>query len=385
VPAWFPGCIDTQFGGYRVNMTDDCTWQDGTERFLVSQARTLWFLSQLMRSPYGSPQFREHARHGFTFLSERMWDQDNGGFFWEVDARTGEALRGGKDLYGQSFALLALSEFALASGSGEAAARAADLFEVMEAKAHDDRYGGYGEMFARDWDSVPADRYLGGDSGLKTMNTHLHLLEAVTSYYRLSGETRAKNRLEELREIQSACVFREAFGASTELHKRDWEPLPGRWNRTAYGHDLENIFLLQDASSALGEEDLMMRHHRLAFDSCLQDGLDRKNGGFFYWGRFSRPATRRQKAWWVQADALVTCLEMLGLTGDSGAASLYLQTLNWVVTRQIDWAHGEWHREVLPNGRPAGPKAGPMKCCYHNGRAMLRCLAAIESRAAEAR
>jgi mannobiose 2-epimerase len=70
-------------------------------------------------------------------------------------------------------------------------------------------------------------------------------------------------------------------------------------------------------------------------------------------------------------------MEMYRLTGEPEYASYYLRQLDWIVRRQIDWASGEWHREISPNGRAWGPKADPMKCCYHNGRAILRCLDAI--------
>ena len=60
-------------------------------------------------------------------------------------------------------------------------------------------------------------------------------------------------------------------------------------------------------------------------------------------------------------------------------AQRYLGTLDWIVDRQADWRHGEWHSEIAPNGRPLGEKASGWKTPYHNGRAMLQCLDMLAS------
>jgi mannose/cellobiose epimerase-like protein (N-acyl-D-glucosamine 2-epimerase family) len=37
----------------------------------------------------------------------------------------------------------------------------------------------------------------------------------------------------------------------------------------------------------------------------------------------------------------------------------------------VDWEHGDWHAEVLPDGRIVGEKAGIWKEPYHHGRALI--------------
>ena len=77
--------------------------------------------------------------------------QKNGGFYWEVDATGQKKLLPRKHLYGQAFGLYALSRYYLASGKQEALDLANQLFNVMEARAHDKTYGGYLEWFNEDW------------------------------------------------------------------------------------------------------------------------------------------------------------------------------------------------------------------------------------------
>ena len=85
----------------------------------------------------------------------------------------------------------------------------------------------------------------------KLMNTHMHLLEAFTNYYRLTGEE-SRRRLVEVLFIESNAVLRKGFGANTDGHGLDWTPLQNRWSKVVYyGHDLENSWLLMEACRAL--------------------------------------------------------------------------------------------------------------------------------------
>jgi mannobiose 2-epimerase len=78
--------------------------------------------------------------------------------------------------------------------------------------------------------------------------------------------------------------------------------------------------------------------------------------------------------WWVQAEVLIGALVLYRLTGDERYADLYLQTLDWIGSKHVDWSGGDWHAFVHPNGTIDGDKAGLWKSPYHNGRAMLMCL-----------
>jgi mannobiose 2-epimerase len=215
---------------------------------------------------------------------------------------------------------------------------------------------------------------------LKLMNTHLHLLEAMTTYYRASNLPLARERLLELINIESNAVVRKDLGACTDKYARDWTPrLEGNYARVSYGHDLENIWLLIDASDAAG-----LRHHpfqdlyRQLFGYSLQYGYDSNRGGFYDTGAFRQPADRRDKIWWVQAEAMVSALYMYRLTGEKKYFDVFRTTWDFVRDRQIDWEHGEWHSTVGADGNPRpSDKAHLWKSGYHNGRAMIECLALL--------
>lgn len=369
VPFWYPEVVDEKDGGYRLNHDESGAWRGPSSKYLVTQARTLWFFSRLAASRFGGAGHLEAARHGYEFLRARMRDGEFGGFYWEVDSSGRAAASGEKRIYGQAFALSALAEYARVSGDASAAAAAGELFDLLETKAHDARHGGYRDILQRDW-SAPAAL------APKRMNTHLHLLEGLTAFAAGGGAPRARARLAELIFIQSDTVVRKEAGACTEQFLEDWRPLRGRtYDRVSYGHDLENIWLLARASVALEfSPAVFLGLFRALFDNALGFGFDRTGGGFYNAGRLNAGADRREKIWWVQAEALVAALEMHRLTGEEIYWRCFLRMLEWIERRQIDWERGDWHHTIEAGGRISGMKAGEWKCPYHQGRAMLECL-----------
>lgn len=379
---WYPQVLDKEFGGYRLHHDGSGRWKGPGPKALVTQARTVWFFSRLVRSGYGSSEHLEAARHGYRFLRDRMWDARYGGFYWEVDARGENATRPHKHLYGQSFGLYALAEYARASGDREALELATDLFNLLEYPAHDTRHGGYREFFSRDWGPGPdsLQGYMSFSRETKLMNTHLHLLEALTTYYEVSRNPAARERLLELIAIQSNSVVRKSVGACTDEYAMDWTPLTGPdFDRVSYGHDVENVWLLEEACRVAGLSSGPFRDlFRTLFEYSLRHGFDWEAGGFYDSGAFGAAADRRNKVWWVQAEGLVAALRMYRLFGDIRYYQVFSKLLEWIDQHQADWEDGEWFAVVTPAGERQGDKAGPWKSPYHNGRAMLECLQLLE-------
>ena len=381
---WLSKSLDRTNGGYTINFGPKGESKGLGTKMIVTQARTVWLFSRLVRAGYGGPEHLQAAEHGYRFLKEKMWDAKNGGFYWEVDASGNQKLKSRKHLYGQAFGLYALSEYYLASKKREVLDLAIRLFNVLESKSHDKTYAGYVEFFNEDWTPAPASEtpYMGGGTAaLKLMNTHLHLLEAMTTFYRASKLPLARERLLELIDIESNAVVRKGLGACTDKYERDWTPrLEGDFARVSYGHDLENIWLLIDACKAAEiSNHPFLDLYRFLFDYSLRHGYDEEKGGFFDSGAFNKPADQRSKTWWVEAEAIVSALYMHRLTGDSKYVAVFEKSYDFIDKYQTDWENGEWHATITPEGKALGDKAQIWKAGYHNGRAMIECLEILKA------
>lgn len=325
---------------------------------------------------------RTFAHHGYRFIRDRCWDAEYGGFYWAVDATGNRASVVEKHTLAQAFGLYAMSAYAQVSGDKEAASLAKQTTDLLALYAHDHRHGGYREFFARDW-STPQDAqtlYMGVTPDQKTANTHLHLLEAMAEFHRLIGGERSAEVLQELITIQVDRVRVVNGVVCTNLFTKDWQPLEGKADRQVlFGHDLENIWLLLEATTLLGRPpDTLLEVLLRCFDCTVQHGYDFHSGGFYAWGPVNKLATRFGKDWWVQAEALVCALYLYRYSGDSRYLNYFSHILRWIETGQVDWKRGEWHRIVTPLGRVLGNKSDDWKTPYHNGRAMLKCLQLIE-------
>ncbi|MEM1167885.1 MAG: AGE family epimerase/isomerase [Cyanobacteria bacterium P01_H01_bin.35] len=382
IPFWYPQIIDLENGGYQLNHNCEGKFKGKTNKYLVTQARTLWFFSRLVNSRYVTNEYLKAAQHGYKFLSEQMWDQEYGGFYWEVYPSGKTVNIPDKDMYGQAFGLYALSEYAIASGDQSAITLANKLFQLWEEYAYDSEYGGYREIFQQDWSSVSSAEKI-KMKGLprlaptnKLMNTHLHLMEALTLYCKVTNNSIAKQRLLELIIIQSNTVLRKTIGACTDQYQPNWTYLSGiNFDYISYGHDLENIWLLMDAGKIAGlSVNLFLDLYKTLFNYALKYGYDLQKGGFYDSGFYHRFAHKRAKTWWVQAESLVAALRMYKITKDKIYYNCFAETLDWIYTYQVDWQQGEWHFKILPNGKKIGDKAGAWKSPYHNARSMLECL-----------
>lgn len=380
---WLERSIDREHGGYYMHFDAKGKRKAENTKGIVTQARNLWLFSRVARNDFegeGLPSrdtLLAAAKHGWEGLRDILWDHEHGGFFWLVDPVAGKVTMPGKHLYGQSFGLYALAEYYRASGEKEARGLAERLVDHMENHAYDTRYGGYEEYFEANWSKPPegTQGYM-GPSHWKLMNTHLHLMEAFSTWVMAHETQLGRRRLEELVQIQSNAVVRKPLGACTDKYLRDWTPITGGPNgRVSYGHDIENVWLLVDANRALGHSSYPLRDLFITlWDYTLRYGYDAENGGLYYLGEPNQLAMNREKSWWVQAEALVSALTMYEMTRDPRYLGVFSKTWDLVRTKMVDRESGEWHSRITAAGVADGDKAHNWKAGYHNGRAMIECM-----------
>ena len=342
---------------------------------LVQQARIVWTFAAAYRK-YPEPMYKEVATHTLKFLRLNMFDKKNGGFYW-LATREGRVVNDKKHLYGQSFAIYALAEYARAFGDDGARKEALNLFNLIDRKAHDDGNGGYREAFSVNWQRLNNDTTVGsGDD--KSMNTHLHLLESFMALYEITGSEIVRERIEELIKIFTDKIVDAKNGYARSKFSDDWKPL--NTNTRSYGHDIELSWLLTEAVRVLGrrQDPKIQKVALLLVDNTLRFGFDQKQGGEFYDGPPRGSATNRRKIWWVQAEVLVGLLNAYQLTKNPLYYERFEQQAQFVFNHFTDHKYGEWHNTIEVDGRIIGDKANEWKAPYHAGRACLEVIRRLE-------
>jgi mannobiose 2-epimerase len=386
IDFYLPACVDRTNGGYLESLQGDRFAPTG-EKFLTLQARQLWFFSTLAASGQQKEAALAAARSGFDFLEGHFRDRTHGGYFSRV-SDAGKPTDRRKHVYLNAFALYGLTAYHRATADAAALAAAQDLFRTLEARAHDATHGGYTEWLTEDWRPITDAReasYIGAP-GTKTFNTHLHVLEAFTELYRAWSDPLVRRRLEELLVINTSTIRVPHHGCNVDGFTPDWRPIETPRNlRASYGHDIEAAWLCLDAARALGQPPVLRRSWAEELVGySLRHGYDRKHGGFYYTGPLDKDAEDTKKEWWVQAEALVSMLELYQLTGRREYYDVFAQTLDCVEKHQVA-PDGSWWATRQADGAPAGTVRTSMwQGAYHNGRSMLRCAELLEALAARA-
>ena len=104
---------------------------------------------------------RRSSSPGLAWFLKTFQDPEHDGWLWIVD-KDGRPLATDKIMYGQSFVIYSMSECALATGNARARGTAEHTFDLVQKYAAETAYGGYREMFLRDWQPRPSGAY-GGD------------------------------------------------------------------------------------------------------------------------------------------------------------------------------------------------------------------------------
>ena len=366
---WIDHAIDRQYGGMMGWLNRQGNPIPPGTKSLVQQARVVWTFAAAYRQ-FPEPLYKEIATHTLKFLREKMWDAKRGGFYWLVD-REGRVLDSKKHLYGQSFALYGLAEYAQAFNDAAAREEAMALFQLIDRKGHDDVNGGYREAFSMDWQPLPNDPTLGSRCR-KSMNTHIHLLESFTTLYKATGDAPVRSRVEELLDLCAEKIVDTRQGYARLYFTDDWKPSDS--NTSSYGHDIELSWLMTETAEALGRprDPKVLRASLALVEHTLRDGFDPAGrDGVYDEGPAAGPAASKRMIWWVEAEALVGFLNAYQLTGKAEYHDRFEQQARYVFDHFADRQFGEWFNTIEPDGKISGEKTNEWKGPYHQGRACL--------------
>lgn len=351
-------------------------------RASVVNARILWTFATATRVL--GANYRATADWAFDYLRTRFIDSEYGGVYWLLDAG-GRPLSDRKQIYAQAFAIYAFSEYARATGNRDSLGLAIDLFRLIEKHAADRERGGYIEALDRAWQPLEDMRLSDKDlNSPKSMNTHLHIMEAYTNLLRVWRDPALVARQAELIVLTLDRIVDSRTGHFRLFFDMDWRSLN---DHISYGHDIEGSWLLVEAAEVLGNEALVVRARQAAVlmaERTLAEGRDR-DGSLHYEAHGDGQLIDANKHWWPQAEALVGFQNAFEMTGNAAFQDAVRDVWAFIRDKVADHEHGEWHAKLTPAGRPTTAEedadaclAGPWKCPYHNGRACFEMLERLE-------
>jgi len=349
----------------------------------VLNARILWTFAAAAKA-YPGKGYEEIAHKAYKVVTEDFADNDLGGFYMELSSDN-KVVNDHKHTYAQAFVIYSLSKYYEFNPSEEVMQRIQDFFNFLDGTTKDPYNAGYLESFTRDWKLYEENR-MADNNEPKSMNTHLHVIEAYAAIYKVWKGDLVKQRLTQLLEIFIQRIIRES-GHLGVFFSSDFSETENSKGICSFGHDIEASWLIWEAAEILGNEGIIQRIKPLITkmaDAVLRVAVDKDGGLFLESTRFGSHV-KTNKHWWLQAETLVGFMNMYQLKGEQKYWDTVKLTWDFIDRCVIDHKGGEWFTKVSRLGVPyleepandPSPyyrndwKIDPWKCPYHNGRAMM--------------
>ena len=359
LPFWMDYAVAPDGGFYGTVLRNGTPVVDAP-RGGVLNARILWSFSAAYRT-FKDEAYLKLADKSQRYFIDTFIDKEHGGVYWLVNP-DGEMLNASKYTYAMTYAIYGLAEHYLATGNSESLDMAVGLYHTLEEKGREPQYDGYVESFTEDWKQL--DNY--DNNAPKTMNAHLHVLEAYTLLYQCWKDDGLRKRLEFCTELFMDRIYDSSKRHFNLFFDNAWNSLV---EMDSYGHDVEAGWLLCEAARVLEDRQLMDRANRLALDvtdACLAEGLSDK-GYMMYEKKGGR--TTGHASWWGQIETMIACVNAWQISGND----VYLQSADtvWTFVKDcmIDREYGEWYSDCF-DGEPKKdtPKVSMWRCPYHTVR-----------------
>lgn len=374
--AWWGNyTLDEDFGGFHGKVTNE-NHVIFSPKGLVLNARILYtFSSAYLLSK--KPEDLAMANRAYQYLTNFFTDKKEGGFYWSLSIE-GKPLDQKKQVYGQSFAIYALSEYYKATLEETALTLAQETYQLLEKHSYDKVDTGYIEAHTKDWKPLSDLRLSEKDQNdKKSMNTHLHVIEAYANLYLVWPDDGLKAAIKRLLANFKAHIIHPQTGHLQLFFDMDWK---AKSSLISFGHDIEAAWLLLEAAEIINDKEEIQDFKILALKTAdaAARGLH-ANGGLVYEFDQENQHWINEFHWWPQAEAMVGFFNAWQISGNEN----YLkQTFNiWEFIKKYlkDTKNGEWFWGVdevlLPMQNE--DKAGFWKCPYHNGRACIEIIKRI--------
>ncbi len=395
IPFWCRRAMDREYGGYMTNFDESGNPKDMPVKNTWSQARYCWFFSHLCRTFAPRDEWAGLARAGVDFLIQRCWDQDYGGWYCRL-RRDGTVLLDKKIVYDQCFTIYALAEYYLAFDDKRALQYASDTFDLLQKYCADTLSGGYYEYLERDWRVSPPGAACGD---MKSLDSHMHLMEAFTPLFQASGREIHRRKLLEILDLIVVHMIDPEFGCGWNQFNPQFRPTPvfrkpvtlypHEENRdhpdqslhyTSYGHNVELAWLMRRALKVAKEDTGKYRKIlRGLFDHAVSFGVDGQYGGLYRFGLHSGEILVTEKEFWQHTETLTGFLDGYEEFEDARYIDAFINIWEFSDTYLINHDVGEWRHFLDRRGQVVNGNLGqPGKVAYHTGRAMIECTRRLE-------
>jgi len=362
MPFWINHATDREYGGF-TTFLDRKGEILSPDKPMWVMGRITWLLARLYNELEKREQWLELAKHGVDFIKKYGFDGD-GRMFYAV-TRDGRPLRKRRYLFTETFSVIALAEYARASGDLESLELAKKLMDLIQ-----DHYRRPGRLEPK---IIPETLQTRGHSmAMIRINTLQVLRDADPRGLYDEQIDQAINDVFTYFVKPDKKALLETVGANGEYLGQIPE---GRCVNP--GHIIETAWFIMEEGRYRNDIGLIKKAVPL-LDWALEIGWDSKYGGLFSFvdveGKHPVQLEWDMKLWWPHNEAIYGTLLAYSLTNEKRYEDWFEKILDWSIQLFPDKEYGEWIGYLHRDGSMAlDLKGNYFKGPFHIPRQQLYC------------
>lgn len=360
MPFWMEHGWDKVNGGVYT-----CLDRDGS---LIDSTKSVWFQGRFAficayayNNVEKNPLWLEAAKSTLDFIENHCFDE-NGRMYFSVTAE-GKPLRMRRYVFSETFAAIAMSEYALATGEQKYAERALQIFKDIQ------RFLTTPGILAPKFEESVQ---------LQSHSIIMILINVASCIRKVINDPKLTEQIDESIAKLKKFFIHPEFKCLLETVGKNGEFVDTCMGRTINpGHCIETSWFILDVAKQRGWDKEITDMALQIFDWSWDWGWDKQYGGIINFRDCRnlpvQDYSQDMKFWWPQTETIIASLYAYLATGDDEYIYKHQRISEWTYAHFPDTEFGEWYGYLHRDGTVAQPAKGNLfKGPFHIPRMMIK-------------
>ena len=360
MPFWMKYGLDRENGGVYTCVDRDGSLMD-TTKSVWFQGRFAFICSFAYNNVEKNKEWLDAAKSTLEFIEKHCFDEQ-GHMYFSVTAE-GKPLRKRRYVFSETFAAIAMSEYALATGDQHWAKRAIQVFEDTQ-------------RFLATPGFLPAK--FEADVKLQGHSIVMILINVGSCIRKVVDDPKLTQQIDESIEKLKKYFIHPEFKCLLETVGENGEFIDTNMTRTINpGHCIETSWFIMEEAKLRGWDKPMLDMALQVFDWSWDWGWDKQYGGIINFRDCKnlppQDYSQDMKFWWPQCETIIASLYAYLGTGDEKYLYRHERISEWTYAHFPDAEYGEWYGYLHRDGSVAQPAKGNLfKGPFHIPRMMIK-------------
>ena len=360
MPFWMKYGLDRENGGVYTCVDRDGSLMD-TTKSVWFQGRFAFICSFAYNNVEKNQEWLDAAKSTLEFIEKHCFDEQ-GHMYFSVTAE-GKPLRKRRYVFSETFAAIAMSEYALATGDQHWAKRAIQVFEDTQ-------------RFLATPGFLPAK--FEADVKLQGHSIVMILINVGSCIRKVVDDPKLTQQIDESIEKLKKYFIHPEFKCLLETVGENGEFIDTNMTRTINpGHCIETSWFIMEEAKLRGWDKPMLDIALQVFDWSWDWGWDKQYGGIINFRDCKnlppQDYSQDMKFWWPQCETIIASLYAYLGTGDEKYLYRHERISEWTYAHFPDAEYGEWYGYLHRDGTVAQPAKGNLyKGPFHIPRMMIK-------------